>query len=214
VHTKITFLRYTFVTTMIMALLIVFTLNLIISSLFISDGSNLSLVNIEEHQHQHQLVSGSYSEIAAEKVHRNHHHYLHIAVVTALIRELENLVKNFEYSFDLHAKLIFPNDHIKQDIVSKYKSAQYTIDHLDYVLLGFKITASHITIRVNSTKIDDDKTRVDVPLILAKNVKVTNDGLINLSYNEVDLGSIYGIYDRRTDKMTVHIPVIVAAKYI
>jgi hypothetical protein len=216
VHTKITLLTYTLVTTMIMALLIPFLLNLVIASLSISGGSNLSAVNTEGHQQQQQqLFNDSYSEIAAEKVHRNnHHHYFPSAAVTALIRELENLVKNFEYSFDLDAKLVFPNDQIKQGIVSKYKSAQYTIDDLDYVLLGFKTRASDITIRVNSTKIDDDKTRVDVPLILAKNVKVTNDGLINLSYNQVDLGSIYCIYDKRTDKMTVHIPLIVTAKYI
>jgi hypothetical protein len=202
---------------MIMALLIPFLLNLVISSLSIIGGSNLSPVNTEEaqQQQQQQLFSDSYSEISAEKVYSNHdHYYLHSAAVSALISKLENLVRNFEYSFELDAKLIFPNDQIKQDIVSKYKSAQYMIDDLDYVLLGFKITASDITIRVNSTKIDDDKTRVDVPLIHAKNVKVTNDGLINLSYNEVDLGSIYGVYDKRTDKMTVHIPLIVAAKYI
>jgi hypothetical protein len=198
-----------------MALLIPFLLNLVISSLSIIGGFNLSPENTEEPQQQQQLFSDSYSEISAGKVYSNHHHYyLPSAAVSALISELENLVKNFEYSFELDGKLIFPNDQIKQDIVSKYKSAQYMIDDLDYVLLGFKITASDITIRVNSTKIDDDKTRVDVPLMHAKNVKVTNDGLINLSYNEVDLGSIYGVYDKRTDKMTVHIPVIVAAKYI
>jgi hypothetical protein len=50
-------------------------------------------------------------------------------------------------------------------------------------------------------------------LILAKDVKVIN-GPINLSYNEVNLGSVYGIYDKATDKMTVHVPVSVAVKYI
>jgi hypothetical protein len=191
---------------MIMALLIPFLLNLIISSFSPISEPNLSLVNAEEQQQ----FSESYSEIAAVMVDNTYHYYY----PSALIKELENLVKNFEYSFDLDAKLIFPNDQIKQDILSKYTSAEYIIDNLDYELLGFKIRASDIKIDVNSTKIDDNKTRVDIPLMLAKNVKVRNDGLINLSYNQVDLGSIYAIYDKRTDKMTVHVPVSVAAKYI
>jgi hypothetical protein len=44
-------------------------------------------------------------------------------------------------------------------------------------------------------------------------VTVTN-GVINLNYNEVNLGSIYGIYDKTTDKMMVHIPFVVASKYL
>jgi hypothetical protein len=51
-------------------------------------------------------------------------------------------------------------------------------------------------------------------LLLAKNVYVSNGGLINLSYKEVDLGSVYGIYDKTLDRMRVHVPVSVAAKYI
>ncbi len=53
-----------------------------------------------------------------------------------------------------------------------------------------------------------------MPLLLAKDINVSNGGLINLSYNEVDLGSVCGIYDKTTDKMTVQVPVGIAAKYI
>jgi len=56
-------------------------------------------------------------------------------------------------------------------------------------------------------------TRVDFPVIIAKNVSVTN-GLINSKYGEVNLGSIYGIYNKNTDKMTMHIPSSVALQYI
>src|SRR3954451_23205758 len=38
-----------------------------------------------------------------------------------------NLAKQFEYTVDLDGKQIFPNDTIKQDIVTKYKSADYNI---------------------------------------------------------------------------------------
>jgi hypothetical protein len=67
---------------------------------------------------------------------------------------------------------------------------------LNYELLGFKIIASDIKIHVVPKRIDDTKTRIDIPLLLAKDIKVNNDGLINLSYNEVELGSVYGIYDK------------------
>jgi hypothetical protein len=46
----------------------------------------------------------------------------------AFVKELENLIKNFEYTFDLDGSQIFPNDDIKQDIISEYKSSNYNID--------------------------------------------------------------------------------------
>jgi hypothetical protein len=132
----------------------------------------------------------------------------------AFIQELENLIKNFEYTFDLDGSQIFPNNDIKQDIISEYKSSNYNIDDLNYELLGFKIIASDIRIHVDPKKMDDTKTRIDIPLLLAKNINISNGGLINLSYDAVDLGSVYGVYDKVTDEMTVHVPVSIAAKYL
>lgn len=74
---------------------------------------------------------------------------------SAFIKELENLIKNFEYIFDLEGNQIFPTNNIKQDIVSEYKSSEYNIDDLNYGLLGFKIRASDIKIHVDPKKIDD-----------------------------------------------------------
>ena len=51
---------------------------------------------------------------------------------STFIKELENLIKNFEYTFDLEGNQIFPTNNIKQDIVSEYKSSEYNIDNLDY----------------------------------------------------------------------------------
>jgi hypothetical protein len=88
---------------------------------------------------------------------------------------------------------------------------------LNYELVGSKITALNIKIHVDPKKIDVTKTRIDIPLLLAKDIRVSNGGLINLSYKEVDQGSMYGcitVYDRATNKMTVHMPGSVAAKYI
>ena len=124
-----------------------------------------------------------------------------------------NLAKQFEYTFDLDGKQIFPNDTIKQDIVAKYKSADYNISNLNYKLLGFNITASNIKIHVNPSRIDQITTRIDFPVMTANNVTVTN-GSINSKYTKVNLGSIYGIYNKSTDKITMHIPTSVALQYL
>jgi hypothetical protein len=172
-------------------------------------GSNndlFSLISAEEEQQDYQLlqsISSSLDDNGGDPYYG-----------AAFVKELENLINNFEYTFDLEGSQIFPNNNIKQDIVSEYRSSDYNIDDLNYELLGFKITASDIKIRVDPKKIDDTKTRIDIPLLLAKDIKVSNGGLINLSYKEVDLGSVYGVYDKATNKMTVHVPVSIAAKYI
>ena len=46
------------------------------------------------------------------------------------------------------------------------------------------------------------RTKVDLPIMLAREVSITN-GLLNLKYNEVNLSSIYGIYDKASDKMAI-----------
>ena len=85
---------------------------------------------------------------------------------------------------------------------------------MNYELAGSKITALDIKIHVDPKKIDDTKTRIDIPLLLAKDFKGSNGGLINLSYKEVDQRSMYGVYDKATNKLTVHVPGSVAAKNI
>jgi hypothetical protein len=184
-----------------------------------SSTNILSLINAEGQQQQQQqqqkqrLFSSSSSNGNDNNNYDNGYKY-HIAAAAALIKELENVIRNIEYTFDLEGDQIFPTDEIKQNIVSEYKSSEYNIEDLNYELLGFKITASDIKIHIDPKKIDDTKTRIDIPLLLAKDIKVSNGELINLSYNEVDLGSIYGVYNKATDKITVHVPISIAAKYI
>jgi hypothetical protein len=184
-----------------------------------SSTNILSLINAEGQQQQQQqqqkqrLFSSSSSNDNDNNNYDNGYKY-HIAAAAALIKELENVIRNIEYTFDLEGDQIFPTDEIKQDIVSEYKSSEYNIEDLNYELLGFKISASDIKIHIDPKKIDDTKTRIDIPLLLAKDIKVSNGELINLSYNEVDLGSIYGVYNKATDKITVHVPISIAAKYI
>jgi hypothetical protein len=172
------------------------------------DNDLFSFVNVEKKEQQEYHLLRSISLLLFDNGGPDLYHE------AAFIPELENLIKNFEYTFDLDGSQIFPDDDIKQDIVSEYKSSNYNIDDLNYELLGFKLIASDIRIHVDPKKIDVTKTRIDIPLLLAKDIKVINGGLINLSYNEVELRSVYGIYDKATDKMSVHVPIAIAAKYI
>ena len=125
----------------------------------------------------------------------------------------DQLAKKPEYTVNVEGNQISPNNTLKENIVDKYHASTYHITDLKYNLLGFNVTAHDIKIHVNPSKIDTNKTRVDIPLMLASNVTVTN-GIINLNYGQVDLGSIYGIYDKPTDKMIIHIPFAVASKYL
>jgi hypothetical protein len=124
-----------------------------------------------------------------------------------------NFGKALEYTVVLDGNEIFPNDMIKQDIVTNYKSSDYNINSLKYNLLGFDISAVDIKIHVIPSKIDTARTKLDLPVVFARNVAVSN-GFINLRYGEINLGSIYGIYDKTTDKMTMHIPINIALQYL
>jgi hypothetical protein len=130
-----------------------------------------------------------------------------------LAGEFSNAFKRFEYTVDLNGKEIFPNDTLKQDIVTNYKSSTYNISTLKYKLLGFDITASDIKIEVKPSRLDASRTKIELPVVLAKHVSVTN-GLLNLKYSEINLSSIYGIYDKTSDKMTLHIPFNIALQYL
>ena len=101
-----------------------------------------------------------------------------------LARGFSNAFKRFEYTIDLNGKEIFPNDTLKQDTISNYKSSTYNISTLKYKLLGFDITASDIKIEVKPSRIDALRTKIDLPVVLAKHVSVTN-GLLNLKYSEI-----------------------------
>jgi hypothetical protein len=55
--------------------------------------------------------------------------------------------------------------------------------------------------------------RMDFPVMFAKTVNVGNE-IINKNFTDVDLSSIYAIYNPKTDKLTFQIPFNVAARYL
>jgi hypothetical protein len=118
----------------------------------------------------------------------------------------------FEYTFDIEGKQIFSNDTLKHSIVTEYNPSVYNIPTLHYTIMEHTINASDIVIHVTPTRIDEANTRLDFQ-IFANNAQVTGQ-LLSKSYNDLNITSAYGIYDRNTDKMTVHIPYSVALQHL
>lgn len=126
--------------------------------------------------------------------------------------------KPFEHQVEIDANLIFPNESLKREIIANSASLEFTMPVLNYNLLGFNISASNIEVNASSKQVIDDssqsnKTRIDFPVMLAKNVNVSNE-ITNQNFNDVDLSSIYAIYDPKTDKFIFHIPFDIAARYL
>lgn len=114
------------------------------------------------------------------------------------------LLDSFEYTFEIDGAEIFPNDTIKNSIVAEYNPSVYNISSLQYEILGHTINASEVQIHVEPTRIDDMTTRLDFQ-IYANNAQVTGE-LLNKSYDNLEITSAYGIYNRATHKMTIHMP--------
>jgi hypothetical protein len=118
----------------------------------------------------------------------------------------------FEFTFDIEGAKIFPNDTVKHGIVTEYNRSVYNIPSLQYVIKEHIINASDVQIHVDPTRIDEANTRLDFQ-IYANNAEVKGQWL-SKSYDSLEIRSAYGIYDRETDKITVHIPYSVALQHL
>jgi hypothetical protein len=111
--------------------------------------------------------------------------------------------KPFEHEVEIDANLIVPNESLKREIIANSTSLEFTMPVLNYNLLGFNISASNIEANTSSKQVIDDSSRsnkiiIDLPVMVAKNVNVSNE-ITNQKFNDVDLSSIYAIYDPKTD---------------
>lgn len=116
-----------------------------------------------------------------------------------------------EYGFSLDSTQIFPNETIKNEVLSNYTTTQYNITNLEHDLMGNTINATDVRINVTPSAMDDTKTRLDLE-IYAEHVNVT--GANERYFEDVQLQSIYGIYDNSTDLIEMHVPIDVALAYI
>jgi hypothetical protein len=162
-----------------------------------------------------QIAHADLSSYDNGRMHTTAKFYDLLGLTNGNVLNLQNLL---EHKIEIDAKQIFPNETLKREIISKAGSSEFTMPYLKYNLLGFNISATDIKVRANTTQLNDEsdqnkKTRIDFPVMLARNVNVSNN-VINQSYHNVDLSSIYAIYDPKTDKFTFHVPFNIAAKYL
>jgi hypothetical protein len=105
----------------------------------------------------------------------------------------------FEHTVTIDASHIFPNETLKHKIIGKSGQSEFKIPILKYNLLGFNISAIDINVKANVKEIgQSNNTRIDFPVMQAKDVNVRN-GALNQNFTNVDLSSIYAIYDPKTD---------------
>jgi hypothetical protein len=125
-----------------------------------------------------------------------------------------NFARPFEHTVVIDASHIFPNETLKHKMIGKSGQSEFKIPIMKYNLLGFNISATDINVKANMTKIgQSNSTRIDFPVMQARDVNVRN-GVLNQNFTNVDLSSIYAIYDPQTDKFTFHVPYSMAAKYL
>jgi hypothetical protein len=96
--------------------------------------------------------------------------------------------------------------------VTEYSPSVYNIPSLQYKIMDHMINTSDVRIHVDPTRIDEANMRLDFQ-IYANNAEVTGQSL-NKNYNNLEIRSAYGIYNRVTDKMTIHISYNVALQHL
>lgn len=70
----------------------------------------------------------------------------------------------FDYAINIDGAQLFPNDTIKNTLLTEYKQSVYNISRLQYLLLGHTINASDVQIMLDPIGIDDTRTRFDVQI--------------------------------------------------
>jgi hypothetical protein len=179
------------------------------------DGSLLSVIVVIILLAALTLLSMKYVDARADLFELDNDNDMYIVATAAGVFDI--FTKPLEHSIEIDADQIFPNETLKHEIISTSGPLEFSMPTLEYDLLGFNISATDIRVIANA-KISDDtdqnqKTRIDFPVMLAKNVNVNNEAT-NQNFKDVDLSSIYAIYDPMTDKFNFHIPFDIAARYL
>jgi hypothetical protein len=103
----------------------------------------------------------------------------------------------------LQCNNFFPDDKLKNYILTDHNQAVYNISHLGFEIMDHTINASDVQIYVQPAILDDTKTGLDIQIYAAA-ADVTGQWL-SKGYNNLEMKSLYGIYDKTTDKMIVHV---------
>lgn len=108
-----------------------------------------------------------------------------------------------DYKFDVAASQLFPSRQVQEDVISG-SSSNFVIAKIDRQVMGFALSASDVQIHIQPSRIDSENTRLDVDMH-GKNVAI-DSGYLHKKYPSLQLDSIYGVYNAKTDTVTVHVP--------
>lgn len=100
-----------------------------------------------------------------------------------------------------------PSNQIKQDVIAGH-SSDFTIGKIDRQIMGFSVSASDIYIHVQPSKVDSIATRLDVDM-QGKNIAIDSIYL-HKKFPSLQVDSVYGVYNSKTDKVTVYVPFVTA----
>jgi hypothetical protein len=120
---------------------------------------------------------------------------------------LAALVPSQLQNFQVSGDSVFPNQAVKQNIV-KGTPSTFTIDNVHRSFQGYNVDASNVKVQLIPASQDGSKTKVYF-VIQANSAKVTGGtfGLgINKSFNNLNINSISGVYDKSTGKIDIHVP--------
>ena len=77
------------------------------------------------------------------------------------------LLGEFEYTFDIYSAPIFPDDKLKNYILTEHNQEVYNISHLSFGIMDHTINASDVQIHVQPAILDDTRTRLDIQIYAA-----------------------------------------------
>ena len=91
----------------------------------------------------------------------------------ALYREMDStqhyflLADEFEYTFDIYSAPLFPDDKLKNYILTEHNQAVYNISHLGFEIMDQTINASDAQIHLQPAILDDTRTGLDIQIYAA-----------------------------------------------
>ncbi|MEW5839522.1 hypothetical protein [Nitrososphaera sp.] len=113
----------------------------------------------------------------------------------------------FEYKVDVDASQLFPSTKAKQDVLSR--PGEYVVDRIDRSgIMGFSVSASDVKVGVRPSKLDSASTRLDMD-IRGRDV-VIDSAYLHKKFDRLDIDGVYGVYNSKTDVVTLHIPFSIA----
>ncbi|MGI0019102.1 MAG: hypothetical protein ACREAY_01380 [Nitrososphaera sp.] len=113
-----------------------------------------------------------------------------------------NFLDALDYKVELDARQLL-TEQARADL-AKNRPHDFSIGKIKRDVMGFHVSAADVTIHVTPSRIDADRTRLDVDV---KGRDVAVDSVyFHKKFTRLDIDTIYGVYDSRTDKITVHIP--------